>query len=105
MRKGAAQSSCAKAVRKDRAQQYPFCLAHAGTAFRLRNGCPIFERLWLGCEGRIGCGTRRDNPHSVISFRDLVELDTTRINSPGSPYIEGVNPDSVRRGICQHGPQ
>ena len=43
MRKGRAHRLCAKALRKGRAQQYPFCLAHAGAAFRLRNGCLIFE--------------------------------------------------------------
>ena len=53
MRKGRAQRLCAKALRKGRAQQYPFCLAHAGAAFRLRNGCPIFERVRPGFEGRI----------------------------------------------------
>ena len=100
-----AQRSCAQALRKGRAQQYPFCLAHAGAAFRLRNGWPIFERVRPGFEGPIGAETRGKNPHSSISFRSLVELHAGRINTPGSPYLEGVNPDGGRGGVCQHAPQ
>ena len=105
MRKGRAQRSCAQALRKARAQQYPFCLAHAGAAFRLRTGCPIFERLWPGFEGRIGAETRGKKPQSSISFRRLVELHAAGINTPGSPYLESVNPDGGRGGVCRHAPQ
>ena len=45
-------------LRNGRAQQYPFCLAHAGAALRSAQWVPIFERLWPEFEGRIGAETR-----------------------------------------------
>ena len=105
MRKGRAHRSCAQALRKGRAQQYPFCLAHAGSALRSAQWVPDFREGAPGFEGRIEDEWRGRNPQSSISFRSLVELHAGRINTPGSPYLEGVDPDGGRCGVCRHAPQ
>ena len=44
----------------------------------------------------------RKNTRGSISFRSLVDLRTVGINTFGSPYLERVNPDGMRRGSFQH---
>ncbi len=80
---------------------YPLTFYQPRTAPGLVIGHPIVAGMGPDFSRETEGPILSNNDRSVISYRRLVDLHTVGINAPGSPYLERVDPDVMRRGSSQ----